>query len=311
MLQDFFLKSGDATLDVNAQKKPMEPGDTIQKSGPRKRPVINRAERRWREMHKGSVATAKAHIASLYDRQPYSQSDHWEDDSEKLAQDFAKIALELNQKEKEIKSTKLLQAVEPSVSQVILPKPPLKYQPKLPPSRPWGTTREERMELQEELACKSQNAADPTFASDSRDTQLDRGNDSDGDYVYDTYVRQPLPASPIPTDPLPSTEVHSDTWYQSNCVDTTRTDIGIVVITQEDEQVWELFAEEEDDEDGWNSEDEDSNGKWSAIVCITLYHETASLASDSMLFFSYGYFQIQCLFFVKGNVSEPLSELAS
>lgn len=64
--------------------------------------------------------------------------------------------------------------------------------------------------------------------------------DMDEDYVYETFVR--VPRSELPQD-------HKD----------TTTNIGMLVIEEEDEELWQTYAEDEEDSE-WDEEDADSNG---------------------------------------------------
>lgn len=63
------------------------------------------------------------------------------------------------------------------------------------------------------------------------------------EYVYETYIR------------LPHNADFQAEMEQNNLV----ANIGVLVIAEEDEELWEEFAESDDD-DGWDEEDADSNG---------------------------------------------------
>lgn len=75
--------------------------------------------------------------------------------------------------------------------------------------------------------------------------------ESQDDFVYDTYLRtkQPMvgsqPGCPMDIDQL---EGIADGK------------VGILVIAEQDEAVWEAYAEEEESDKDWNSEEEDENG---------------------------------------------------
>jgi len=69
------------------------------------------------------------------------------------------------------------------------------------------------------------------------------GSASEDDYVYETYVR-------LPHNAAVQTEIE-----QKNLM----ANIGVLVIAEEDEELWEAYAES-DSEDEWDEEDADSNG---------------------------------------------------
>lgn len=69
----------------------------------------------------------------------------------------------------------------------------------------------------------------------------DDDDDDEADYVYDTYIRRP-------TDPAASVD---------------RRKIGVIVITQEDETLWETYGVDEGEDEDWDSAEEDENGKLS------------------------------------------------
>lgn len=207
---------------------------------PRKRPVVNQAEKKWREERKNAISAAKQHISQVMDR--------GEDESDRLARDFEQIALELDGNQHiDVDVVKPAStAPTPARDFSKLPKPPLKYQPRTPnkprPANPPSTTR-------------------PAPEQEAKDE--DENDDSDSDYVYDVYIRKPLP-QPEPTllfsNPLTDlANTDQDAWFRQVGIDTTRQDIGVIVITQEDERYWENFVEK-DDEERWDDEDADSNG---------------------------------------------------
>ena len=66
--------------------------------------------------------------------------------------------------------------------------------------------------------------------------------DGEADYVYETYIR------------VPRSEL-----LNFNDIASQVRSFGILVIEEEDQQLWETYAEAEEDE--WDEEDEDSNGR--------------------------------------------------
>ncbi|TKA82653.1 hypothetical protein B0A55_00759 [Friedmanniomyces simplex] len=71
--------------------------------------------------------------------------------------------------------------------------------------------------------------------------------DSDGDYVYDTYVLAPIDGA-APPDISMSNEL-SDI------------DIGYLIITDEDQSVWETYIEDEPGDQNCDTDDEDENAE--------------------------------------------------
>ncbi|OOF90810.1 hypothetical protein ASPCADRAFT_211762 [Aspergillus carbonarius ITEM 5010] len=225
---------------------------------PRKRPVVNQAERKWREERKSAISAAKQHISQVLERE--SQATHqsnWEDESERLAKELEQVALELDG-EMEVTATET-DYTQPSGSQFsgssrprsVMPKPPLRYQPRTPNKHRTGGSGTEAM--QGPVENHHEETTDPARAGSE--------DESDGEYVYDTYIRKPLPDTGLLTDPLVGLDLDQEAWFRQHGIDVNRQNIGVIVITQEDEEYWENFAEEEDDEDRWDSEDADSNAE--------------------------------------------------
>lgn len=225
------------------------PGPETESVRPRKRPVVNQAERKWREERKTAISAAKEHITQVLEKEAHARKTNWEDESERLAREFEQIALEL---EGGMETQPLVQQpVAQMTARPIIPKPPLKYQPRTP-NKPRAATP------QEPSVPAIPDVLPPVEAMAQED-------DSDGEYVYDTYIRRPLPEGTLLTNPLTDLETGYEKWFQQNGIDTTRQDIGIIVITQEDEEYWEHFAEDDEDEE-WDSEDADSNGMLNPFV---------------------------------------------
>lgn len=220
---------------------------------PRKRPVVNQAEKKWREERKNSISAAKQHISQVMDKGAQAQhQSSWEDESERLAHEFEQIALELDSDKMETAPTPAA-APGPAPRPTSLSKPPLKYQPRTP-NKP-------RLEK-------------PAQPQPHPPTEHEGGedDDDDGDYVYDVYIRRPLPEKAL-SNPLVDLETDQDGFFRHNGIDSTRQDIGVIVITQEDEGYWENFVEDDDDEEHWDSEDADSNGTLPlpSPACINMY----------------------------------------
>ena len=78
--------------------------------------------------------------------------------------------------------------------------------------------------------------------------------DDDGDYVLDTYVRSSAQPFAVP-EPAES--------YHDPLHSTNHGNIGILVIEDEEEEaLWEAFAEDQESDLEGNSEEEDENGLW-------------------------------------------------
>ncbi|RHZ56526.1 Iwr1 domain-containing protein [Aspergillus thermomutatus] len=212
---------------------------------PRKRPVVNQAERKWREERKTAISAAKEHITQVLEKEAQARKSNWEDESERLAREFEQIALELEGGMETQPSVQ--RPVAQTTARPVIPKPLLKYQPRTP-NKPRATT------LRETSVRASPDVRAPVEAMAQEE------DDSDGEYVYDTYIRRPLPEGTLLTNPLVDLEMDHAKWFQQNGIDTTRQDIGVIVITQEDEEYWEHFAEDDEDEE-WDSEDADSNAE--------------------------------------------------
>lgn len=210
----------------------------------RKRPVVNQAEKKWREERKNAISAAKQHISHVMDKGA-QQSNNWDDESDRLARSFEQIALELDddQMEEDV-GTKPAQAPA-TRSYSGLPKSPLKYQPRTP-NKPRPA---DKSPLSRQQAARHEGDIEDEAEAEDRD----------GDYVYDVYIRKPLPETGLLSNPLADLETDQDAWFRENGIDTTRQDIGVIVITQEDEGYWENFIESGDEEQ-WDSEDADSNG---------------------------------------------------
>ncbi|KAL3467434.1 hypothetical protein BJX64DRAFT_248658 [Aspergillus heterothallicus] len=219
--------------------------DTTQEPArPRKRPVVNQAEKKWREERQGAISAAKEHISQVLEKGARAHQSNWEDESDRLARQFEQIALELDG-EVEAAPPVTTQHPQPTVTRSAMPKPPLKYQPRTP----------------------NKHRAAPPVPGPAQETPIkpvklptEEALDSDEDYVYDMYIRRPLPARGTLTDPLVDLE-DQEAWLRYHGIDTSRQDIGVIVITPEDEILWEDFAESDDDEDRWDSEDGDSNAE--------------------------------------------------
>ena len=78
------------------------------------------------------------------------------------------------------------------------------------------------------------------------DASMDLGNPED--YIYETYIRVPRSALANMGDQSESSRT-----------------IGFLVIEEEDQQLWETYADAEEESE-WDEEDEDSNGKYVSYI---------------------------------------------
>ncbi|KAL3471677.1 hypothetical protein BJX99DRAFT_19846 [Aspergillus californicus] len=205
---------------------------------PRRRPVVNQAEKKWREERQGAISAAKEHISQVLEKEALAHQSNWDDESDRLARQFEQIALELDT-EMEVVPTGTSNQTLPK--RPAMPKPPLRHQPRTPN--------------------KHRTTAPTSTGSNQETPATDEGGDSDEDYVYDMYIRHPLPDKGPLADPLVDLDVDQAAWLRHHGIDAARQDFGVIVITPEDEIYWEDFVEEDDDEDRWDSEDGDSNAE--------------------------------------------------
>jgi hypothetical protein len=118
------------------------------------------------------------------------------------------------------------------------PKPQIKTKPKLTPSR-------------SRALHEQQVPASPSRAAPSKDAEEDTAMDSDNEYVYDTYVLAPAPTSLGRSDPV---DVHKTLSIPSN--------VGYLVITEDDEQLWETYIHDLEGSDSEPTDEDDENGMY-------------------------------------------------
>ena len=234
MVSDLLATDGAAS---DRSRSPLVPPKEVSVPTPaRKRPVVNQAEKRWREEQQNAISSAKQHIAQIGSKDS-------DDEADRLAKQLEQIALELDGGVDETPTE--VKEVPSDVPKTAVSKPPLKYRPR-PPNRRRQNAAEQAREGRERMQDQ------PT----THDAEMEE--DAHGDFVFDTYIRQPLPDSGF-TNPLTDMQTNEDAFFRQHGIDTTRQDVGVIVITQEDEEYWMNFAED-DEADDWDSEDADSNG---------------------------------------------------
>ncbi|KAJ5489524.1 hypothetical protein N7539_004414 [Penicillium diatomitis] len=237
-----------------------EPDDAPVK--PRKRPVVNQAEKRWREERQVAINAAKQHISEVLDKSARQTSHHtWEEESEHLAKDFEQVALELEQDrarehdhemeidDHSINVASAQQSQARNVPMPLSPPKPMKYQPR-PPKQPRAVPRHAPSVSNAEGEGVVAETATGVAGANSAVAE-----ENEDDYVYDVYIRRPLSESEMLTNPLAEHECEQ----QLQQIEAANRGIGVIVITAEDEEYWEHFVEDEEEE--WDSEDADSNAE--------------------------------------------------
>lgn len=229
-------QTGSKQIDTVVQSQLVREDRDRQQRPPQKRPVVNQAEKKWREQQKESISAAKENLATKE-----VQDDDYLD---RLAKDLEQVMLDIESEETQMDGVSLDGPSKPATTtttQATAAKPnrtPLKYAPRHPTPRK------------------------PPVAAAAKESDRDKKDeDMDEGYVYDTYIRIPVPRSTDGglTDPLSDTNTLNPSTPHD--IDPTRKDIGLVVITEEDEDLWENFLENDDsDEENWDGEDVDSNG---------------------------------------------------
>lgn len=214
---------------------------------PRKRPVVNQAEKKWKEERQNAISAAKIYISETLEKSAKAQQSTWDEESERLAKQFEQVAFEIERDMEMDPPTGIDNFAPPSSRPELNIKPPqpLKYQPR-PPKQPRAVPKQGSTTSTE---TQSQDAA-----------QVAADYDNDNDYVYDVYIRRPLAEMDMLTNPLAQAE--SDQYLKT--LEAPNSGIGVIVITAEDEEYWEHFVE--DDEEEWDSEDADSNGELRCVV---------------------------------------------
>ena len=210
------------------QSPHLHPDITVGVNPPRKRPNVSAAEKKW----KAETRSKKPSIESTQrDKEQSSQSkqvplSNWDAISFKLAEEMHHAALVEAQERESTTGSKA--EVTPITAVKIKPKPPpLRY-------------------------CER---SAPTKAPDNQHEGMASSDGEDSDYVYDTYIRYFNPTQGSSSDAF---DTRNDPL---TIID--KANIGILVITEEDEDVWEAYGEDETSDEDLNSEEEDENGTFS------------------------------------------------
>ena len=194
---------------------------------PRKRPNISAAEKKWRAETWGEKTPTKTPRVepARGGRTIHDPSNNWDYNSIELAEQLQLVTLQ--------ESANMNGSIAAAGNALSSPNPKIK--PKAPPLRYRDRQPRPDVGVDEEM-------------------ETDNGMEDDTDYVYDTFVRQVGPSNV--GSPAPSTDTLQALVYGK---------IGILVITEEDEAVWETYGEDDESDKDWNSEEEDENGAVSSL----------------------------------------------
>ncbi|WEW57791.1 hypothetical protein PRK78_003258 [Emydomyces testavorans] len=240
---------------------------------PRKRRVVNEAERRWRDKaiaHRYLDRMQGCDQKEKTGTSIYDDPSTWDYDSPQLAAELEKAALEASQGHPVETATP-----EMLPSELFLPaiKPALKYKPRLPKHQRGrrethkkgfgqldgadepGKTLMAAGEPPAEGAGLDDVSALKSALEESAITIRDE-TDDDSDYVYDVFIRRPVHEI---VEDTRFAHFQNGNWSTEHAK--VPTDIGVVVISDKDVRYWDALAEEEDEDKDWDTEDEDSNAE--------------------------------------------------
>ncbi|EFR00136.1 hypothetical protein MGYG_03142 [Nannizzia gypsea CBS 118893] len=195
----------------------------------------------------------------------------WDHDSDNLANELARIALEMTNDVDP--SEKALSATAAATTRPAPQKRPLKYKPRLPKTPRTGHQGDQHGGVPVPAAkasdgvvtnsigfnnndCGTSSKLDYHHASDTPEERAlsVRDEDSDSGYVFDEFIRRPV--HDVVADP--NVQYFQDgKWAEGR---EYPKGVGIVVITQDDSHFWDAIAEDDDEKD-WDTEDEDSNAE--------------------------------------------------
>lgn len=220
------LKRNDSQASANQdrQSNDEKQAPKCQSESLQKRPNASPAERQWRKENWGQSG-ATAHSGGAIQKTAQSidgPSNQPEHISEDLAEQLYAFAMEQTR------------APEQQAQHSRSPREP-KVKPKPPKSR--------------------QSSKKPPGNDDAMDTALDDAASSvdEKDFVFDTYIRTFAPSS----EPAGSHDADVDPLKG---IDGGK--VGILVIEDGEEAVWEAFGEDQSTDEEGNTDDEDENGQY-------------------------------------------------
>lgn len=221
-------KSGDLSRPSSGKPSSLDEGekkDTSQLEQPRRRPNATAAERKWRtESWANSPQPNEVNGNTTRIAENINKpSSQWNYDSAQLAEQLQGVVLE------EIRaSEERAKGLGGGGKLKVNPKPPKPRQP------------------------RSEQSADDGGSGDGMTNTMNL--DDDREYVLDTYIRSSA-------QPFEVTEAADSVYDSLHGID--HGNIGILVIEDEEEEaLWETFAEDQESDPEWQSEEEDENGLW-------------------------------------------------
>ncbi|KAG5203889.1 Iwr1 domain-containing protein [Trichophyton interdigitale] len=195
----------------------------------------------------------------------------WDLDSDNLANELARIALEMTNSVEP--SAEARSTTKATTSRATLQKRPLKYKPRLPKTPRTGHQSNEQGKASISATSRADGSIKSSMELNNKDTgtnsKLDchhvpdtsenlitsaQDEDSDSGYVFDEFIRRPV--HDVIADPSVS-YFQDGKWIEGR---EFPKDVGVVVITQGDSHFWDAIAEDDDEKD-WDTEDEDSNAE--------------------------------------------------
>ena len=219
------LRPRSLTSSFNGQNGVGTTGDLAvlnQESQPRKRPLATAAERRWRTENWTNERAKSAN---------FDKNTRQTDELSHVSDESIETSLEMASKLQDF-------ALEVTQRAADLPGTPKIAKTKIRPRPP----KERRMqEMESEMA--------GIIAEDVMDVSITR--DDPDEFVYETYERQPEERINVTT-----VEPHA-----LSSVDRDASKVGLLIITEEDQELWDMYGEEDQSSGAeWNSDEEDENG---------------------------------------------------
>ncbi|KAK2811135.1 hypothetical protein FQN50_002471 [Emmonsiellopsis sp. PD_5] len=302
VLDDLASRIGEVTVssDVNKARSSTLPGAETRPVviTPRKRHIINEAEKKWKAEEKPSPRRllqqqqqGRGNNNNNRAKNGHSISDDpsmWDQNSDQLASELEQFAMQITG-DVEVPAAK---PSPPSTPERRRPgkfvgispnRPVLRYPPRLPKVgrdrrgsekgiSPFDGTdgtsdAGDAMDIepfpqppaQVDMTAKPKPKPLASFDTASEVSNASRDDDDDKDPHYVYDEFIRRPVHDIATDPRAIQLLNGD-WAAEHGI--VPRDIGVVVITQEDVHFWDALAESDDDGGkGWDSEDEDSNAE--------------------------------------------------
>jgi hypothetical protein len=104
----------------------------------------------------------------------------------------------------------------------------------------WAEQTEEAERGFNHMVIPKTTPVEPVIRGSDEDFDMDDA-EVEGDYVYDTYIRHPV---------SPNTTIE------------TTASIGHLVISEEDEELWQTYIDDDADDKEFDTDEEDSNGQY-------------------------------------------------